>query len=241
MVDESIITKDIATHALRLARLKHVAVAEALKELSIESNLPPGKTDLAALLLHSGLITESKYLVAKEIEVVDKQPLNKALTELGFWPEICLDSALSVLDKLDQGELQPAVAYSLMRKLKTARTSNQAADIVADYSDDFEPESFDMSELLLQCGLVSPQEIELATTLALSNRKGLVRTLTEVGVIDEHTASITTQVKHFLDEGVITLEQAKIVLTYSSENNTSVNDALIIFGWQPHSLAVPTW
>jgi hypothetical protein len=227
------ITRDMGTHALRLARLKRITAEEALIEQNGQPTFDLYTIGVGDLLLRSGLISESQLLTAKEVELVDEQLSEKVFAELGFVSELCLSAATHLLSLVHDGSLQQEQACHIILKLKSAQTSEDVAAILAtiDSPDYIEQESVDMTEVLLESGLVSAREIEEATPLALSQRKSLVRTLIERGIFDERTGQLLVRVKEFLDAGVIAMEQAKIVVAYSVENDTWLDDSLRVFGW----------
>ncbi len=246
LVGQNKITPNLATHALGLASLKHISVETALIELgkldvnlNLNVDLEGDDDALANILFRSGVISESQLLTAKELVIIDEEPPEKMLVELGFCSQICVEPIYHLLEMLKQGMINEEQAYQAVRKLKSATTGAEAAAILTSvHTPDYvEPESVDMSEVLLQSGLASREEIESATPLALETRKSLVRTLVEAGVLDERSALLVTRIKEFLDEGFIVMEQAKIALAYSIENDILIDDALRIFGWTPYVMA----
>ncbi len=227
------ITRDMGTHALRLARLQRISAEEALIAQNGQPNFDLYTLGVGDLLLRAGLISESQLLTAKEVELVNDDSSEKVFAELGFVSELCLSAAGHLLSLVHEGSLVQEQACHIILKLKSAKTPEDVGAILAmlDSDDYVEKEPIDMSEVLLESGLVSASEIAEATPIALSQRKSLIRTLIEAGVIDERTGQLAVRVKEFLDEGVIAMEQAKIALTYSIENETWLDDALRVFGW----------
>jgi hypothetical protein len=227
------ITRDMGTHALRLARLQRISAEEALIAQNGQPNFDLYTLGVGDLLLRAGLISESQLLTAKEVELVNDDSSEKVFTELGFVSELCLSAASHLLSLVHEGSLAQEQACHIILKLKSAKTAEDVGAILAmlDSDDYVEQEPIDMSEVLLESGLVSASEIAEATPIAISQRKSLIRTLIEAGVIDERTGQLAIRVKEFLDQGVIAMEQAKIALTYSIENETWLDDALRVFGW----------
>jgi hypothetical protein len=55
--------------------------------------------------------------------------------------------------------------------------------------------------------------------------------LLEASILDEKTVELISSVQQLVKQRMLDLEQAKIVLLFSVENNAGLKDALDLFGW----------
>ncbi len=230
---DGVITKEQATHALRLARFKSLSAQDALLEDLPDIQLPERDYGLKEVLVLAGVISENQLLVAREIELVEKKPLLDTLVESGFCSELCMDAAQQMLQMIAEDSLTFEQGLMILRKLKSVKSEEEMEEVLANM-DEIEAEeesSIEVADVLLSAGLVGEEEINIATPLALQSKKSLNRVLIDAGFIDERTGVLVNGVKELLQHNILGAEQAKIALIYSIENNTMLDDTLRLFGW----------
>ena len=239
-VRDGVIDREQATHALRLARFKRLSAQDALLEDMPEFQFPQQDYGLKEVLVLAGVISENQLLVAREIELVDKKLLLENLIEIGFCSALCMDAAQQMLQMIEEDSLTFEQGLMILRKLKNVKTEEEMEEILGsmDEMEMDEENVIELSQVLIAAGLVGDEEIAIATPLALQSKKSLNRVLIDAGFIDERTGTLVSGVKELLQQNILGMEQAKIALIYSIENNTVLDDTLRLFGWW-QTIALP--
>ena len=228
-----VISSEQGTHALRLARFKRLSAQDALLEDNPGMVFPEPEFGLKEVLVLSGIISESQLLTAREIEMVEKQPLLQTLVTIGFCSHLIMDAAAQMLQMIEEGSLTVEQGLMILRRLKHVKTEEEMEQVLGtiDEMQDEEERRVELSEVLIASGLVSGKEIAIATPLAIQSKKSLNRVLIDAGFLDERTVVLVNGVKELLEQNILGMEQAKIALIYSIENNTLLDDTLRLFGW----------
>jgi hypothetical protein len=230
---DGVINKEQATHAMRLARFKSLSAQDALIEDMPGLQLPERDYGLKEVLVLAGVISENQLLVAREIELVEKQPLLTTLVDIGSCSHLCLDAAQQMMQMISEDSLTFEQGLMILRKLKNVKSEEEMEEILGSM-DELEGEEervVEVADVLLAAGLVGAEEINIATPLALQSKKSLNRVLIDAGFIDERTGVLVNGVKELLQQNILGIEQAKIALIYSIENNAMLDDTLRLFGW----------
>jgi hypothetical protein len=195
--------------------------------------LPERDYGLKEVLVLAGVISENQLLVAREIELVEKQPLLTTLVDIGSCSHLCLDAAQQMMQMISEDSLTFEQGLMILRKLKNVKSEEEMEEILGSM-DELEGEEervVEVADVLLAAGLVGAEEINIATPLALQSKKSLNRVLIDAGFIDERTGVLVNGVKELLQQNILGIEQAKIALIYSIENNAMLDDTLRLFGW----------
>jgi len=232
-IRDGLISNEQGTHALQMARFRQLSAIDALREDNPNFKLPERTLELKELLVLAKVITESELLTAREIELVEKEPLLKVLVDIGSCSTLCLEAAQQIMQMVKDGSLTFDQGLVILRRLKKVRTEAEMEKVLAtidEIEDDEEP-VVELAHVLVAAGLVSQKDLEMATPLAMQSKKSLNRVLVDSGFLDERTVGLVSSVKELLQHNILTREQAIIALIYSIENNTLLDDTLRIFGW----------
>jgi uncharacterized protein YutE (UPF0331/DUF86 family) len=231
---DGVVTKEQATHALRLARFKNITAEEALQDEQPDFVLPEQQPGLKELFIIAKVTTENQLMSAREIELVDGFPLSKTFVNLGWCSSLCMDAALHMLQMVTDGSLDFHQAVNILRKLRQAKSDEEMEEILGtidEVGSEEEEHSVEVSELLLASGLVGSKDLDIAKPLAIQSKKSVMRVLVEAGFLDEQMVSIVGMVKDLLEQGVLVMEQAKMLIVYCFENGATLDDAMRSFGW----------
>lgn len=231
-VRDRVISQEQCSHALRLARFKRLSAQDAILEDTPNFVFPERPFGLKEVLVLSGIITENQLLTARELELVDKHPVLENIVKIGFVSQLCMDATIQMVQMVEEGSLTLEQGLMIMRKLRHARNEAEMEHVLTNIDDIIEEEKVvEISQILIESGLVSGKEIEIATPLAIQSKRSLNRVLVDAGFLDDRTVGLVAAIKELIEQNVLGMEQAKIALVYSVEHNTTLDDTLRLFGW----------
>ncbi|MBX9695970.1 MAG: hypothetical protein K2Z81_26525 [Cyanobacteria bacterium] len=236
LINEHVVEKEKVIHALKLSRLRSISIQQALSEQlaekkDLEDSLGPGE-----YMVMAGAIPESYLLTAKEIQLLGNNSLELVLVELGYTTEHTIEGVKEVIKRIDDGALADDEACRVIQELQKAENKEAVDEIVEriDYDmSSFEPEDapLEISDILIKSGLLSKEELDSATEMALERRQSLIDCMFDEELIDEEVMEHASYLKTYLDHNLLKQEQAIIVLAYCLENKLSVEETLDAFGW----------
>lgn len=228
--------RDKIIFALKEARLRAKSFSETLRKNAIDPSVLEQDFGVGELLVMAGVLSESQLLTAKEQEVVDGTPLEKAITNCGAASEPCVQTATQLLKMIKEGMLFENQAANILKKIQFVTSYDELNKVLASI-DEIQEEmgeeivEVEIPEILKKAGLLSDKELQIATNLALSNRQPLLKTLIDAKLVSERNLTIANQCKVYLDHKLIQPNQATIAIVYALENNLSIDETLDSFGW----------
>jgi len=225
--------KDTCIQVTRLARLRSATLRRSLEMHNLNPAMVDELFSLADLLRMAGFISQLQALSARELSLVSDQPIEEVIGECAYASEIGLAAGAHLMKMIHEGTLATEHAALILKRLKAATTPEEMAQVLANLDEEEElPErSLEMTDLLKLSGVLSEKEVQIATPIALAGRIPLVKTLVDANIISSQTVSLASECKDYLDEGMISLEQAIIALVYAIENSVKFSHALNLFGW----------
>jgi hypothetical protein len=230
-----VLTEEQSTHALKLSRFKKLSAKDALLEQNPNFQAPPESFSVKDLLVAAGLINANQLLIIREMQLVQKQPFLKALSDSGFCSHLILDATLQTMQMIEENSLTRAQGLAILQQIKHVKSEEEMNEVLAHLEEQGgrgkEAPILDFRELILATGLIGVEELSLAETFALQSKKSLSRVLLEASILDEKTVELISSVQQLVKQRMLDLEQAKIVLLFSVENNAGLKDALDLFGW----------
>jgi hypothetical protein len=233
MVREGTLKQDEVVQALRAARLRGTTFQQSLVDHRFSTSGLQRGFGIGELLVLASVITETQLLAAREIELQDEKSIDQVLLECGMASSLIIGASQQLLSMIKQGILFEDQAATIVRKLRRASSPEEIDRILNNLQLEVESQEapIDLIDLLKAAGVVSQAEIETATQLALQQRVPLLKTLLDAHIVSEQIVQIAHQCKSFLDTHALDLEQARIALSYSIENDTPLIDTLNHFGW----------
>lgn len=232
MLNQGLATREQVLQALRAARLRKVFLFEPLKEIGAITEDPDLEDPAAAFLQLSGLLSEYEYLSALEVHVTEHKEMDDALIGYGLATSESMAATRELVAMVNEGALEKEQALHLLRKLVTV---NWDIARVLEEIDGAEEEelSVEVGELLKSTGLIHPEDMEIAVKQSLEKRQPLTTTLLETGFMSEQALESAKGLSSLVEQRMLTMEQARITLAYSHENEVGLEEALTRFGWMP--------
>lgn len=235
LIRHNIADRDKIVYALKNARLRAISLAQSLQENQIDPNYAQGEFGVGELLVLSGAISESQLMTAKELEATEGKPLGTVIVENGFATQICVQAIVHLLKMINDGVLFEDQAAQIVKRIQFASSHEELnralAEIKAQEEDQEERPHVEVTDILKKAGLVSDKELQIATALALANRQPLLKTLCDAHLVDQRVLDLAGQCKTYLEHNLIQIEQATIAITYSLDNNLTLDETLDCFGW----------
>ncbi len=236
LITDGTIEKEKIIHALKLARLRSISIQQALSEQVTEKAQREETVGPGDYMVMAGAIPESYLLTAKEIQLLGHSTLEAVLVELGYTNEYTVEGVKEVMKRVDDGTLADDEACRVIQELQKATNQEEVNDIVERI--DYDMSSFEnddapleISDILIKSGLLSKEDLDRATEMALERRQSLIDTMYDEELIDEEVMEHASYLKTYLDHNLLKQEQAIIVLAYCLENKLSVEETLDAFGW----------
>lgn len=228
--------RDRLIFCLKESRLKRKPLSMTLRENRIDPSPLEQNFGVGELLVMAGILSESQFLTAKEMEAVEGKPVEKCIVECHFASEPCVQTAAQLLKMIHEGMLFENQAAGIVKRIQNVTSYDELNQVLASIDEiqdeiDQEVTTVEVQEILQKAGLLSDKEIQIATALALSNRQPLLKTLVDAKLVNEKSLEYATQCKVYLDHNLIKIEQAAIAMVYAMENNISIDDTLDCFGW----------
>ena len=238
LIRDNVLTREEIIQALRVARLRSITLKQSLQEQGLNESALKQTFGIGELFVLTGFMTEGQLLSAQELELVEDKPIEQVLLDCGYGTEITTTAAAQLLHMIREGTLFEDQAANILKRLRHATTTEEMAHVLSNLGDNegADEHTVEMHELLRLAGLVSEDELKIATPMALQQRVTLVKTLFDAGILDQHMLEAAQDCKEALDSGIITIEQAVITLVYAMENQLAIEDTLIHFGWAPSVL-----
>jgi hypothetical protein len=233
MIRDQTITYDQAVQALRAARLRRTTVEQSLHDHGFPISVGRREFGVGELLALASVITETQLLAAREVALDAGKPIEEVLAHWGMATPLMLKATEHLMSMIKQGILFEDQAATIVRKLRKARSSEEATQILNNFQLELqtEEEVVDLMQLLQVCRLVTEEDIAAATPISLEHRCSLIKVLIDGRLLDQKTVELANQCKHFIDTSSIELEQGIIALHYAIEHEISITEALDRFGW----------
>ncbi|HEY9785389.1 MAG TPA: hypothetical protein V6D17_08310 [Candidatus Obscuribacterales bacterium] len=233
LIKEGKATRGQVLQALRGARLRRVHIYQPLKEINaIDKDAEPPES-IADLLYLAGLLSEPEYLTAVEVHITEDKTIDEALLSCGLASPASLTATNELQAMINEEALSKEQAIHLLKKLEDvdweiAQVLGALEDVPSE-----EEESLEWMDLLEITGVVHPEDMDDAKKKSLARREPVHSILLDGGAITQHTVQCANEIVGAVQQQLINVEQARILLSYCHENNVSVEDGLRRFNWIP--------
>jgi hypothetical protein len=214
------INHEAAVRALRTTVNKGVSLEQAL--IMDRAYFPDNEHSvrLGELLGMAGLVAESENLSAVEKGLSVHQPLGRILSESGLVPMQLVESALDLQQKVADGEMNARQASDLLKFVqKTGVSVPEALE--------YKKQKGTLSaELLRIASLVNDADIERAKGFPGASKLDLSQCLYDAMIIDQFLYNAASRCVDLIENNILQIEDAVVLLQYCAENQTSVELAL---------------
>lgn len=240
LIKDGSLTEEKAVHAIRTARLSGKDFHQVLVSLGAPVSQVTHTFGLGELLVFATAITESQLLAAREIALEEDKELETTLVECGLISEAILDASQQLLILINEGVLFEDQAATIIRKLVRCTSVEQMMGILNNLQAEVERpvESVEIIELIGMCRILLPEQLAEGIKISRTKKAPLIQTLVEEGIIVASVVEAAEECKHFIETGVLDVEQATIALSYAVDHDTTFESALNHFGWNRQLLHV---
>jgi hypothetical protein len=227
-IDNNTFSQEQALSYLRLARLNQLSYQEVLQKEGI--TLQPLQSALlrGQLLLDAEIVNSFELLACSELACLLHLEIEQLIWHFGHLERQGYESLLELYDQMVQG-LSIDEALAAMRSLKPSRRHTSAKAV--DQSLTGDSGHADTLDLLRESGVLSKGELMVAAETAFVSRKPLLKVLLEDNLITEGLVSDVLDCQRFLNEGLISRQQALLLVAYCAETECKMAAALQDFGW----------
>lgn len=233
IISDGIATRPQVLQALRSARLRKVPLLEPLSELGVLKEDPYQSKDVGDILYLAGLVNERELIAAREIAITEDKTVEQSLISCGFSTQKGTLALNELLLMLKEGALQEEQILQLTKKLQTVDWDIPQVLAALDEYEEFIEEEIEVGDLLKLTGCIHPEDLEIATNKSLTKRQPLATSLMEAGFITQTTLHAAHNLKSYIQQGIVNMEQARTLLAYCHENDLDIDTAIIDFNWLP--------
>ncbi|CAN5508145.1 hypothetical protein BH10CYA1_BH10CYA1_40330 [soil metagenome] len=224
------VSRDRAIHALRAAQLRRQSIHDSLQAYDWYARTTICTLDIGQLMNRAQIITTDQLLNVREQELLEEKSLEELLIISGLADKKSVDAAKELLRMVAEETLFEDQAIVILRRLDKIE-GDPVPDFLLSLLDDSDEFEIGLRALLEDAGLLSPQQLEAAYTLALSKKTALVKTLHETGILEDWQLECILKCKESIDTGLFEEEQAIIALLYALEQKLSFEETVFLFGW----------
>ncbi len=226
MVREGQLTVELATAVLNTAFTEHITLEEALPKHGWQNREEKNLSEIAELLIASGLFQDEVMQKAIERTERTNQPLGSTLLAMGAISPALLASALTALFLIRNGQVTHEDAVRALRMSFTKEISIEQAFVLERIYVPPKQNSIRLGELLGMAGLVAESDSLSAIETGLLNHKPLGRVLTESGLVPLHLVDAALELQQMASLGTIDSRQASEILCSIQKTGSTVQEAI---------------
>ena len=224
------VSRDRAIHALRAAQLRRQSIHDSLKDYDWYARTTICTLDIGQLMNRAQIITTDQLLNVREQELLEEKSLEELLIINGLADKKSVEAAKELLRMVEDESLFEDQAIVILRRLDKVE-GDPVPDFLLSLLDDSGEFEIGLRALLEDAGLLSPQQLEAACSLALAKKTSLVKTLHDTGILEDWQLGCVLKCKESIDTGLFEEEQAIIALLYALEQKLSFEETIFLFGW----------
>lgn len=233
IIGDGVATRPQVLQALRSARLRKVPVLLPLSESGVVQENPYPHKDIGDIIYLSGLINERELIAARELAITEDKTMEQSLISCGFLTQKNTLALNELLLMLKEGVLQEEQLLHLTKKLQTVDWDIELVMGALDEYEEVSEDEIEVGDLLKMTGCIHPEDLEIATNKSLTKRQPLATSLMEAGFITQTTLHAAHNLKSYIQQGIVNMEQARTLLAYCHENDLDIETAIIDFDWLP--------
>ena len=224
------VSRDRAIHALRAAQLRRQSIHDSLQDYDWYARTTICTLDIGQLMNRAQIITTDQLLNVREQELLEEKSLEELLIINGLADKKSVEAAKELLRMVEDESLFEDQAIVILRRLDKVE-GDPVPDFLLSLLDDSGEFEIGLRALLEDAGLLSPQQLEAACSLALAKKTSLVKTLHDTGILEDWQLGCVLKCKESIDTGLFEEEQAIIALLYALEQKLSFEETIFLFGW----------
>ncbi len=224
------VSRDRAIHALRAAQLRRQSIHDSLQDYDWYARTTICTLDIGQLMNRAQIITTDQLLNVREQELLEEKSLEELLIINGLADKKSVEAAKELLRMVEDESLFEDQAIVILRRLDKVE-GDPVPDFLLSLLDDSGEFEIGLRALLEDAGLLSPQKLEAACSLALAKKTSLVKTLHDTGILEDWQLGCILKCKESIDTGLFEEEQAIIALLYALEQKLSFEETIFLFGW----------
>jgi hypothetical protein len=230
LVRDSKITKDQAINALRAAGRRRTGVAQILFELGQYNESSGESLKLAELILMAGFLSEGDYLEAVEIEATEEKPFGQVLVEQHLVESSFLESACQILDMVGS-VLKPFQAAEALRQIRAKNIGVYQAIAELQPPPQVAQRKMRLGDLLTESGILQREAVEAVAQNQEESPIRIGKKLLAAGLLSEPFLYTSLRCQSLAKEGLLSADNAVLVLTTCRRDNVNIDEALNKHGW----------
>jgi hypothetical protein len=217
-IENRYLTEEKGLALLRVARMNQMSFQQVLEQENIE--IPPLQSELikAHLFLDAGLVNSSELLASQELASILHMDMEQLMWHVGLLSKESYESLRGISQQISEG-LAAEDAFEAIHSLTHPHGESETTGSEA-------------LELLKDARIVSEDDLNAAVEKAYQQRQPLLKALMAENLIDENLASALNECQKLLEEHSISMDQAKILVSYCADTKKDITSALNEFGWR---------
>lgn len=228
LMEQNLLPVDQALNCLRMARLQQKDFRKVLSEQSIDTQAIDPELLLTHLLVKSGAALRTEVLACREFALLHNASLERYLFNFGILSEDAFTAVQAVFAKVSEASLTAAEGVEILEKLKRVGWNMARLDATP-----APPVHVETTDLLGLTGLVTKQQLDSAVEKSTKEQQPLSKVLVEEGFLEQVAFDALETCKKFVNANHLHLHKALAVIPYCADNQCTVDEAILRFGWTP--------
>ena len=192
------------------------------------------------LLAEAGIIDKAEVQKKLGVSLMTETTIEDLLINSNLVTKELLNAAIQLQKMVGTGTLTTLTAVEALRKVYTRGVSVQQAVAEMGLMRSNGQKKVRVGELLKIAGFVTPAQVEEALRLSTWNDMLIGKIMVVCGMIEEKTLQAALECQYLVREGVITMDQAVVVLHFCHRVRCSADEAVSQLGYNAAATQSPT-
>jgi hypothetical protein len=240
LVKEGKISKDQAVNALKSAARRRISVFQVLFESGAYCESTGETLRLSELFLLAGVIPESDYLACLELEVSQDKSFTQVILDKQLVEPRVVEAGTQLLDMIGS-VLQPFQAAEALRQVRTKNITHYQAMAELQPPPQVPQRKLRLGDLVTEAGLATREVVEQHAPPQEDSPIRIGKRLLAAGVINEPFLYNALRCQSLAREGLLSADNAVVVLATCRTENLSLEEALQKLSWYPPARMHWSW
>lgn len=208
MVNDGLISSDLAADALARAAADGCTFDQAMKALGLQSKTSAGTNRLGQLLVDAGYISDTQLAECLTTSLETGLPLGRVLTFKRMLTDDLLLSSLKAQRMIREGALSRDIGVRVLSVVKEKKVSIEQSLTDSGVFKNKPKRTSPVGYLLVEAGFVSEVNLMTCVEMSLSEGKTVVELLVEQGLTVTSMARACMVIQRLVDDGTLSNELA---------------------------------
>ncbi len=227
LLQRNLLPQEQVFYYLRLARLQQIDLQKLLAENNISFAEVDRELMISQLLINSGVLTRAEVLAYREFALLEDTELETILFNFNILGETALaafnDSYFAVTNK----DLSFEQAIITLHKLEQVSWDFSRLEHIMDNNE----ELTSIPDLIDSAQLLRPKQLKQIMEESHQNRQPVFAVLVKQQLLDQSILEALEKCKKLVDLGLLSFQQAILLLSYCAEFKCDLLTAFGQFGW----------